>query len=49
MLLTTLVARIAYIVRSYSCYKSRISEFYPLRIFVYSGNSRFAVFFLRFG
>jgi hypothetical protein len=49
MPLATLVARIAYILRPYFCYKGRISGFCLLRTFVYLGSSRFAAFFLRFG
>jgi hypothetical protein len=49
MSLITLVAYIAYIVWPYFCYKGRISESCLLRTSVYLGNSRFAVFFLRFG
>jgi hypothetical protein len=49
MSLTTLIVRIAYIVRPYFCYKGRIFGFCLLRIFVYLGSSKFAVFFLRFG
>jgi hypothetical protein len=49
MPLTTLIARITYILRPYFCYKGRIFEFCLLRTFVYLGSSRFAIFFLRFG